>query len=467
MVSRRARRFAIGRLLDSHGSPAEVRHEDPEPIVAQNEVFGLDDLGPVAPKIADAGAGADAGGSPNMSPLARVPLPLPGVTPSELAAFESSIVTFQEIETVDDGLGPIFNGNSCGGCHSQPGPGGGSHFFETRFGRQAVLTDAGSGCLDASGADAGAFASFDPLMQLGGDLQQFFSIGSQGAPAGCAFPIEIIPPQADIIALRRTTPLFGLGLVDNVPPEELELIAALQAAVTPSTAGRVGHALDAVTHELAISKFGWKAQVVNLFQFAGNAYNNEMGVTNPLFPQENCPNDLPNCALVQRCNPQPGLNDDGTDVQAFFEFMTFLAPMERGPNTPSVQRGQKVFSETGCANCHIPTLVTGPNASAALDRKVFHPYSDFLLHDFGTSADGIGPDEGNAAQQVGIARANEMRTSPLWGIRTVDRFLHDGRARTIPEAIRLHDGQAARARDRFERLNLRQQIDLVNFVLAL
>jgi CxxC motif-containing protein (DUF1111 family) len=423
--------------------------------------FGQDDLSDAPDEFAAAdGAAADAGPvPPNLSPLGRVPVPLPGLTPAQLAVFQASAATFQEIETVEDGLGPIFNGNSCGGCHSQPGPGGGSAFFETRFGRSAT----------AAGAADGGPTDFDPLEQLGGNLQQFFSIGAEGAPSpDCAFPIEIVPPQADIIALRRTTPLFGLGLVDNVPDDTFRQLAALEARRTPSTAGHVAIAVNVADRQPSVSKFGWKAQVPNLLEFSGNAYVNEMGITTPLFPIENCPNMSPDCELARRCDPVPGVDDDNEDVEAFANFMTFVAPVERTARTRAVRRGQDTFNRIGCANCHTPTLQTGRNAIAALDRKFFHPYSDFLLHDMAGAADGIGPNQGNASGVVVNATKTEMRTAPLWGSRFITRFLHDGRARNIPEAVLLgHEGQGARARDRFRGLRKSEQDDLVTFVLAL
>jgi CxxC motif-containing protein (DUF1111 family) len=435
--------------------------EQDDPVLGTDVYFGQDDMSDAPDEFAAAdGAATDAGPvPPNLSPLGRVPVPLPGLTPAQLATFQESAATFQEIETVEDGLGPIFNGNSCGGCHSQPGPGGGSAFFETRFGKSAT----------AAGASDGGPTDFDPLEQLGGNLQQFFSIGAEGAPSpNCAFPIEIVPPQADIIALRRTTPLFGLGLVDNVPDDTFRQLAALEARRTPSTAGHVAIAVNVADQQPSVSKFGWKAQVPNLLEFSGNAYVNEMGITTPLFPLENCPNGAPDCDLARRCDPIAGVDDDNEDVEAFALFMKFLAPVPRTPTTDAIRRGQRTFNQTGCANCHTPTLVTGSNPVAALNLKVFHPYSDFLLHDMGPAADGIGPNQGNASGEVVTATKTEMRTAPLWGSRFVTRFLHDGRGRNIQEAVRLgHDGQGARARNRFQRLTEQEQNDLVAFVLSL
>src|SRR3954462_6973446 len=155
-----------------------------------------------------------------------------------------------------------------------------------------------------------------------------------------------------------------------------------------------------------------------------------MGITSPKFPDENCPQGR--CGELA-FNPRPDLNDaDGGDVQAFAEFMTFLAPPPRLPATPQSVAGGKLFLSIGCAVCHAPVLVTGPNAVPALNRVVYHPFSDFLLHDMGSLGDGI-------AQ--GPAGPRQMRTAPLWGLRAGVSLLHDGRAATPFQAILAHDGQ--------------------------
>ena len=209
------------------------------------------------------------------------------------------------------------------------------------------------------------------------------------------------------------------------------------------------------TGQPAVGKFGWKAQVPSLFVFAADAYLNEMGVTNPLFPNENCPQG--DCALLA-ANPRPDLNDDGTDVREFADFMTFLAPPPSGARQRSVAGGAILFAGIGCASCHTPALQTGRSVVAALDRKTFFPFSDFLLHDMGTLGDGIA--QGDAGQR-------EMRTAPLWGLNKVTKFLHDGRGASVAAAILAHDGQGAHAAHRFSALRADQQQRLLDFLNVL
>jgi len=205
-----------------------------------------------------------------------------------------------------------------------------------------------------------------------------------------------------------------------------------------------------------VGKFGWKCQEPTLHQFAGDAYLNEMGVTSPEFPDENCPQG--DCSRLA-FNPVPTLNNDGTDVARFEDFMTLMAPPPRNDRGYHSPVGEAVFRAIGCANCHTPSLVTGPSPVTALSNKVFSPFSDFLLHDMGTLGDGI-------AQ--GSASGRQMRTAPLWGL-TTDRhsFLHDGRAKSVEAAILAHAGQGQASRNLFLRLNPGMRNHLLAFLGSL
>jgi CxxC motif-containing protein (DUF1111 family) len=204
-----------------------------------------------------------------------------------------------------------------------------------------------------------------------------------------------------------------------------------------------------------VGKFGWKAQVATILQFSGDAYLNELGITSPAFPNENCPSG--NCAELL-FNPRPGLNDGGEDVQLLADFMAILAAPPRGATNSDTTAGEQIFNQIGCNACHVASLQTGANAIAALNRVTYQPYSDFLLHDMGALGDGI---------VQGAANGRELRTAPLWGLRAITQFLHDGRANTIEAAITAHDGQARAARDRFNALNTTNRSRLLAFLRSL
>lgn len=370
--------------------------------------------------------------TPNTTPIGDA---LPGLTAPQRTAFTDGRTEFTDVETVNDGLGPVYNGRSCSECHSDGAVGGGSPRTVTRFG---TVTN----------------GVFDPLTQFGGSLIQVRGINNaDGSPHN--FQPERVPPAATIVTRRRTTPLFGLGLIDATPDSTFLALVTAEAAHHDGTAGRVNTVQNIGAGMDTVGKFGWKAQVPTLHQFAGDAYMNEMGITNPQFPNENCPSG--NCAELA-FNPRPGLNDTGDGVDALTDFMTLLAPPPRGNVTADASDGEAIFDRIGCTSCHVATLQSGAHPVAALDHKIYHPYSDFLLHDMGALGDGI---------VQGIAGAREVRTQPLWGLRFVTRYLHDGRAVTLDQAIGAHDGQGRAARDRYLALDAASKQKLVAFLQSL
>jgi CxxC motif-containing protein (DUF1111 family) len=352
--------------------------------------------------------------------------PLPGVLPGsdEEKAFFAGCDEFMEVETIEDGLGPVFNGKSCAECHAVPSVGGVEPnqgvARETRIGR--LLPDGRFDPLD------GSVSSLD----RGGPLLQQRAINLQGCQH---LQGEVVPPEATIVSLRLSTPLFGAGLIEAIP--EATILANTSNGGRPN---RVSNPDRGDTRTLG--RFGWKAQVPTLHVFAGDAYLNELGVTNPSFPQENRPQGekIPSgCDIAPTRDNPNGLDDDGPGVTAFTNFMQFLAPLQRQPVTPQVQRGEEVFSSNisvggiGCASCHIPTMNTGPNPVAALSNKDVNLFSDLLLHNIGTG-DGI---------EQGQAKGNDFRTAPLWGLSRRDRFMHDGKSKTIQDAILRHGAPEA------------------------
>jgi CxxC motif-containing protein (DUF1111 family) len=337
---------------------------------------------------------------------------------------------FQNVETPESGLGPIFNNVSCVACHSAPAIGGSSAIVVTRFGRMAN-------------------GQFDPLASEGGSLLQQNAIDPQVQ--------EVIPKSANVIAHRQSTPLFGLGLVEAIPDADIVRNAARPP--TDGITGRISTVVDIVSGKTRVGRFGWKAQQATLLAFAGDAYLNEMGITNRFFPTENAPNG--NTALLalfdKVADPEDQIDPatGKSDIDVATDFMRFLAPLPRVPLTPSAAAGRNLFHQIGCAHCHIPTMFTGPNPIGALSMKEVPLFSDLLLHDMGSLGDGI-------AQ--GTARIREMRTAPLWGLRASGPYLHDGRAATVDDAILAHDGEGTNPRDRYRRLRPVERQQLLDFL---
>ena len=197
-----------------------------------------------------------------------------------------------------------------------------------------------------------------------------------------------------------------------------------------------------------IGRFGWKSQHASLESFSADAYLNEMGITSPLFPEENTSSGR-FVGFGSPFDPVKDPEDDGVDIVAFANFMRSTKAPSRGAITPDARAGEELFNQVGCVSCHVPTLRTAPPGTPingdvftvpdALGNKIIHPYSDFLLHDVGTG-DGIPV----LPTPEYAATTNLMRTAPLWALRTRNRLMHDGLSFTKQEAIERHGGQATR-----------------------
>lgn len=355
---------------------------------------------------------------------------LAGLTAEQRAAFNDGRAEFRNVETPASGLGPIFNDVSCVACHSAGGVGGASRITVTRFGRTVN-------------------GVFDPLESLGGSLLQVRAIN----PA----VREVVPREANTVARRVTTPLFGAGLIEAIPDSTIVLGTLREKPA--GIGGKVSVVRDVVSDTNRIGRFGWKAQQATLLAFSGDAYRNEMGITNRFFPTENAPNGntalLAQFDLVKDVEDQIDPADGKADVDRIADFMRLLAPPGRAPATASSLAGERLFASLDCAACHTPAMTTGKSDIAALSEKTVELYSDLLLHDMGALGDGI-------AQ--GTAGVRDMRTAPLWGLHSRPTWLHDGRANTVDQAIRAHQGEAQNSRDRYIQLSDTQRQQVLDFL---
>jgi len=362
--------------------------------------------------------------------------PLPGIAGGDFEDFRLGLEDFTEVETVEDGLGPAFNGSSCAVCHSVPAIGGGGVVAEVRAARRN---------------EQGEFVELAPTS---GSLFQIFSI-----PTHTCQPI--IPPEANVIARRVPIPVFGAGLVEAIPDETLLAMDDAGDRDRDGVSGRAAIVTDIATGQRRVGRFGWKSQHATLLAFASDAYRNEMGITNDLFPQELAfgisPEQMKLCDPIPDPEDQPDRRTRRRGIDNFEAFMKFLAPMGRGLIDDTVRAGEGLFASVGCAACHVPALQTGPSANPVFNRKVVPLYSDLLLHDVGT-ADGIRQE---------AATALEFRTPALWGVRMRRPLLHDGSAPTIEDAIGFHTNEALPARTRFLGLPAEQRAALIAFVMSL
>ncbi len=374
-----------------------------------------------------------------MAAMQRVPQPgdpLAGLTAEEFELFRLGLDDFLEVESAEEGLGPAFNGTSCAACHNAPAIGGVSPVSEVRVAR------------------TGPSGEFVPLNPEGETLFHLFSIPNHVCQA-------LIPPEATVVARRVPIPLFGAGLVEAIPDETILALADPLDNDRDGVSGRANRVRDVATGQNRIGRFGWKAQHATLLAFGADAYRNEMGITNDLFPTELAVGV--SAERMRVCDPIPDpedIRDRRTrrrGIDNFEVFMRLLAPIGRSTATGAAVLGENLFLSAGCATCHVPTLTTGPHPNPLFDRKAVALFSDLLLHDIATG-DGI---------VQGAAEAREIRTPALWGLRLRRPFLHDGSAPTIDDAIRRHGGEAARAMQAIARMSDADFQALVAFLKTL
>jgi CxxC motif-containing protein (DUF1111 family) len=358
---------------------------------------------------------------------------------------------YETIHDVNSGLGPVYNGRACAECHQNPVSGGASQFTELRVGHD----------------DQGMFVNPTALINDGADSITGRSIINDRAVVPQAQ--EHIPATENIRALRAALNTLGDGFVEAIDDATLLAIADEQVSVTQ---GRIhGEAIEVPVLEAPgqnrIGRFGWKDQHSSLLSFIGDAYLNEMGVTNRLRPKD--------VTTIGKVTPDPeDVPDDLglADIDHFAQFVRGTKVPPRDPvlaATPDAAAGQVLFAGLGCNVCHVEAITTAAPGTvidggafvvpATLGNKIIHPYSDFLLHDIETG-DGIvqaGPQD----------TANKLRTAPLWGLRMRPRYMHDFRSLTLEDAILRHRGEADQASDRFLILSPAQKQQLFTFLNSL
>jgi CxxC motif-containing protein (DUF1111 family) len=406
--------------------------------------------------------------------------PLPG---TDATAFAAAAANFAAEEEIADGLGPVFNERACGNCHGIPVLGGSGNQIERRFGE----------------VNNGIFYGYDQSQDNeGGTLRQLFSNGTYTFNGKtCTIPVEHEPATASVHNVgRRALPLFGLGLVDAMPDSFFDFLASIEPTATRGTVLRaVPQFPDARDPNQSLTKtrvarFGIKDQQTNLVSFSGDAYINEMGIStqscykgtmilafandnqsNNVHPPAGC-NDG-DTAPAQTIAGVPQFTDDAVgscagglsavqdDLENFRIFMERMAPPPPDLSDPiSTAIGAIDFGIAGCGNCHVgvPFVTPSQPFNGVPGSMVFFPFSDFLVHDMGSLGDGIG----NTGDSV--AKTRQMRTAPLWGARFNTQFLHDGRAKSVRDAILAHDGQGLAARNVFAGMNSTDQNFLIRFV---
>lgn len=370
--------------------------------------------------------------------------------PGDRFALDQQI--YETAHDVSTGLGPVFNARACVDCHQNPVSGGASQFTELRVGHR-----------DANGNFV------NPTVPINDGADQITGRSIVNDRAVVPEAQEHIPVTENIRALRAALNTLGDGFVEAIDDSTLLAIAARQPEIS---AGRIhGEAIEVpvleAPGESRVGRFGWKDQHSSLLSFIGDAYLNEMGVTNRLRPK-----DVTTVGKATRAPEDVPDNLGLADIDHFAQFIrgTKVPPRDDVlARSASAVGGERLFASVGCGTCHVSSITTARPGTVidggtflvpeALGNKIIHPYSDFLLHDIETG-DGIvqaGPQD----------TANKLRTAPLWGLRMRPRFMHDLRSLTLQDAIERHKGEAEHVIRRFRDLSSDEKQQVISFLESL
>ncbi|RWO91688.1 di-heme oxidoredictase family protein [Mesorhizobium sp.] len=409
------------------------------------------------------------------------------------ALFRKNWVSSPSSTQASDGLGPLFNERACQNCHLKDGrghppeAGSGTTSMFLRLARQASTEE------EKAALAARKVLNFpDPV--YGSQLQELAVPGlrGEGRMRVVYQELKVTLPDGTVVWLRKpgysvddlangpldphttlsprlTPPMIGLGLVEQIAPADILASADPDDRNSDGISGKPNIVRDGHSGEPTLGRFGWKAQTPSIRQQAADAFAGDIGISTPEVPNHwgDCTAAEKNClALAAGVQERLGPVEAPPPVMDLVTFYSqnLAVPARRDLDKPDVLAGKKLFYDMGCISCHTPKFVTRRGNKAQAFQLIW-PYSDFLLHDMGPGlSDG---------QAVGDASGSEWRTPPLWGIgltQTVNGnnfFLHDGRARTLTEAILWHGGEGQKARDRFAAAAAPDRAALIKFLESL
>src|SRR6266851_3757656 len=395
------------------------------------------------------------------------------------ATHQADQTKFEEGEQLSDGLGPLYNAQSCRECHQSPVSGAASQVAELRVGHQGPK---------------GHFGTPEIPIAHGAEVISGRSLVNDRAicPNAAFSDSEIqerVPETETIRTFRLSLNLLGDGFVEAVADPTMVDLAEQQCKSSHrKICGQVVQVpIVEAPGQMSVGRFGWKDQHASLLSFASDAYLNEMGITNRLQPDE----------VTKLCNTASEPNDtpgpDGlSDIDHFARFIRATKAPARDSqvaSSPVAKKGEGLFDKIGCATCHVETLTTSPAGTkinggtftipVALGSITFHPYGDFLMHDVGTG-DGIlqatrehyGDKvfqmmSGYLSKQDFESSRNKIRTAPLWGVRLRPRLMHDGASLTLHDAVVRHRGEAEDVIERFKKLKTGDQEAIIQFLTSL
>ena len=374
------------------------------------------------------------------------------------------------------GLGPVFNSNSCVSCHVRDGRGRPPMSGEKPTQMLMRISVPGNDPLTGGPVGVPGYGTqlFDKAI-FGKRPQADFRINWVETPGtyGDGTPYTLRKPQYSIkdsyrsmpgdmlYSPRVAPPVFGDGLLEAISESDIVANADPNDANGDGISGRVNYVWDVKREGKSVGRFGWKANTPTLIQQTAAAYRNDMGITSPYFPVESSFGSEQH----EEGEDDPEISAETLEAVTFY-VQTLAVPARRNVNDPEVRRGETHFNNLGCASCHVPSYKTGVLAGVPeVSNQKIYPYTDLLLHDLGDGLADYRPDFD--------AEGLEWRTPPLWGIGLTSivnghtYFLHDGRARSIAEAILWHGGEAEAAREGFRTMAKEDRDALIRFVESL
>jgi CxxC motif-containing protein (DUF1111 family) len=406
--------------------------------------------------------------------------PAPNINGSDLADhldgdvdFESVFVTAPAL--INQGLGTIFNNSSCVSCHPRDGRpsfpaniNGRSGFF-LRVSLPGQLENGAPIPVPGFGTQIQnqAIFGYQPegkFQVTYTDIVEMLSDGTEitlKKPTYSLIDTYIPFPGNGLLSPRIGSPVFGLGLLEVITESDILQNQDINDIDGDGISGKANYVFDAVSGTTKIGRFGWKANTATILEQCAGAYNGDMGITSYLKPIE---------TGFGQSNGEDGFGDDPELADPILQRValyckTLAVPASRNITVSNVRRGAKIFEQLECAKCHIPKMQTGLSPIAALANQTIFPYSDMLLHDMGDGLADHRPDF--------LASGNEWKTRPLWGIGLTNvvnnhtNFLHDGRAKSITEAILWHGGEALNSKNKFKQLSAKDRNDLLSFINSL
>lgn len=387
--------------------------------------------------------------------------------------FSATFVTAPNI--TNPGLGPLFNSVSCSNCHIADGrgkpPGPGEQLISMLF----RISVPGTGPHGGPNPVPGFGGQLQPRAVFGaqpeGDVTINYTYESRTFPDGEVYELRVPTytivntytslPGGVMLSPRIAPPVFGLGLLEAIADEDILANADANDANGDGISGKANRVWDVQLNAFRLGRFGWKAGQPSLLQQSAGAYSEDMGISNPLFPIESSWGQTQYTGY----DNDPGVSDSILHAVSFY-VKTLAVPARRIVTNAEVVRGQKLFNQVQCGACHKPTARTATNvAFPELSNLQIFPYTDMLLHDMGAGLADNRPEFD--------ANGNEWRTTPLWGVgltQTVNGhnyFLHDGRARSLTEAIMWHGGEAQGSINQYTQLPKADRDAILKFLGSL